>query len=734
MERKQTSKLNMAPSDSETERQLAPILANRSAAEVAVIERAFQLAETAHRGQQRASGEPYIAHPLAVAGILQELNLDHESVVAALLHDVVEDTDIDIESVRRDFGNVVANLVDGVTKMDAIGEVSESVRANVDEQRQLDRLRKLLLAMAQDARVVLIKLADRLHNMRTLRHLDAPDRQRIARETLDIYAPLASRLGIAQFKWEMEDLALREIEPATYARIARHLNERRRVRERDVKRVVTQLRGQLDKSGIKAEITGRAKHIHGIWSKMQAKNVGFDEIFDVRAVRMLVEDVADCYAALGVVHTLWNHVPNEFDDYIANPKSNRYQSLHTAVIGPRGKTLEVQIRTHEMHAHAEYGVAAHWRYKEGTPAGDDDMEAKVNWLRQIVDVKGDSERPRDFLDRFSAEVLSDRVYVLTPRGEVLDLPAGATPLDFAYLIHTDVGHRCRGAKVNGIMVQLTYPLHSGDQVAILTTRNGTPSRDWLSPHLGYLRTPRARAKARHWFKEQDHEKNVAAGHNVFQRELRRLGVENPDRGKLLSRFNYKRFDDLLAGIGHGDVSGAQLASALQHILPVLPTVPVAEPRRRPKKKPETGIQVQGVGNLLTQFARCCRPVPNEPITGFITRGRGVSIHRADCANMLRLDEEQRTRLIEVSWDSSESGTYAADVLVIAYDRQGMLRDVTTVLASAGVFVSAMDTRGSARGEVGEIKMTVEVSDLGHLSRVLDQLSQLRNVIEARRVG
>ncbi len=737
MKNKQNPAITAPPDSHETDPRLAPILATRSTVEVTAIKRAWHLAETALHGRQQASGESRINHPLAVAGILQELRLDHESLIAALLHDIVEDADIDIgiEAIRDDFGNVVADLVDGVARMAAISEYSDSVFARMDEQRQLERLKKLLLVMAQDARVVLIKLADRLHDMRTLRQLDAPERQRIARETLKIYAPLASRLGIAHFKWEMEDLALRELEPTTYAQIAGHLNERRTARERDVKRIVTTLDSQLENSGVKAEITGRVKHIYGIWLKMQAKNLGFDKIFDVRAVRILVDSLADCYTALSMIHSLWNLVPNEFDDYIANPKPNGYQSLHTAVIGPRGNTLEVQIRTYDMHAHAEYGVAAHWRYKEGTTTGDDGaMEAKVSWLRQIIDVKDTAEGPRDFLDRFGAEMLTDRVYVLTPRGEVLDLPDGATPLDFAYLIHTDVGHRCRGAKANGIMVQLTYRLRSGDQISILTTRNGTPSRDWLSPHLGYLHTPRARAKVRHWFKEQDHEKNMLAGQEMFQRELRRLGIENPDREKLLSRFNYKRFKDLLAGIGHGEVSGAQLATALQHIQPVLPAAPVSEPRRRNKKKSGAGILVQGVGNLLTQFARCCRPVPEEPITAFITRGRGVSIHRADCPNMLHLDEEQRTRLIEVSWDSSDSGTYAADILVIAYDRKGMLHDITTVLAGASVYVSTMDTRGAARGEVGTIKMTVEVSDLGHLSRVLDQLSQLRNVIEARRVG
>ena len=713
---------------------LARVLEGLPQDEAAVIERAYALAESAHHGQERASGEPYIEHPVAVAVILHELRLDHEAIAAALLHDVVEDTDIDLERIRKDFGAPVAALVDGVTKMDAIDEYRETVLGTVDERRQVDRLKKLLLAMAQDVRVVLIKLADRLHNMRTLRHLAEASRRRIARETLSIYAPLASRLGIGQFKWEMEDLALREIEPDTYTAIARQLRERRTDREGDVKRVVAMLNANLAEGGIKAEVSGRVKHIYGIWRKMEEKHLSFDQVFDIRAVRILVSDVAACYSALGIVHTLWNHVPKEFDDYIANPKSNRYQSLHTAVIGPRGKTLEVQIRTHDMHLHAEYGVAAHWRYKEGARDPDDEAEAKVNWLRQILEVKDDAEGPRDFLDRFNAELLNDRVYAVTPRGKVLDLAAGATPLDFAYQIHTDVGHRCRGAKVNGSMVPLTYTLKSGDQVEVLTTRNGAPSRDWLSPHLGYLKTARARAKVRHWFKEQDYEKNLGSGQDVFQRELRRLGIASPDRDRLLARFNYTRFEDLLAGIGHGDVSGAQLANALQQIMPERPVAPAPEPRRKQKRKHQTGVQVEGVGDLLTQFAKCCRPVPNDPILGFITRGRGVSVHRSDCSNMLRLDAERRTRLIDVSWMTSDTDTYPVDVLINAYDRQGLLRDITTVLASEGVNVLSLDTHTTPRDQTAEIQATVEVSDLSHLSRILDRISQLRNVIDVRRTA
>jgi len=721
----------------EQQRAFERLLEGRSPDEQVLLRRSFALATQAHAGQTRRSGEPYITHPLAVAGILHELGLDHETLAAALTHDVVEDTPVGLDRVRAELGDTVAALVEGVTKMVSIAEYGGGARGRSVERQQVERLKKLLLAMASDVRVVLVKLADRLHNMRTLRHLEPPARRRIAAETLEIYAPLASRLGIARLKWELEDLCFRELEPDTYVSIARQLDERRSDRERYVQRVVGLLGGKLAEQGIRAEVRGRVKHIYSIWRKMQQKSLGFEQVFDARAVRVLVDDVAACYAALGVVHTLWRHVAREFDDYIANPKSNGYRSLHTAVLGPEGRTLEVQIRTWQMHRHAEYGVAAHWRYKEGAHgASAPPADARAGWLRQILDVKDDEEGPRDFLDRFNAEVLEDRVYVVTPKGEVLDLPAGATPLDFAYHVHTDVGHRCRGAKVNRQMVPLTRRLRSGDQVEVLTTRNATPSRDWLLPHLGYLATSRARHKVRHWFKHQDHEKNVSAGNEVFQRELKRLGVGAPDRELLLSRFNYKSFEDLLAGIGCGDVSPAQLAGALQQILPrTEPPAPVPQRRRRRRAPAPRGVRIQGVGDLLTQIARCCQPVPGDAIVGFITRGRGVSVHRKDCPNMLRLDEARRTRLVDVSWAGESSDqTYAVRVLVRAYDRRGLLSDVTTVLSAQGVNIDALDTRTAEQDRIAEIRITLQVSDLTHLSRVLDLVGQIPNVFEARRTG
>jgi GTP pyrophosphokinase len=511
------------------------------------------------------------------------------------------------------------------------------------------------------------------------------------------------------------------------------LAERRADREAYIEAVIARLSAALREAGVEAQVTGRPKHLHSIWRKMRAKNLALDQLFDLRAVRVLVTDVTACYSALGVAHTLWPHIPGEFDDYITKPKSNHYRSLHTAVIGPDGRTLEIQIRTDEMHAHAEYGVAAHWRYKEGAEREDRDEIAKIAWLRQLLEWRGD-EDAGDTLEPLDGELGADRVYVVTPRGEVLDLAAGATALDFAYHVHTDVGHRCRGAKANGVIVPLTRPLKSGEQIEVLTTRSGSPSRDWLNPDLGYLRTGRARAKVRQWFKQRDFDKNLADGQEVFSRALRRLGVQEPDRKALAERFKYPRFQDLLAAVGRGDVSVGQLAAALQQAgsakseLPVAPAAPTVRPAR------PGDVVIDGVGQLLTQLAQCCKPVRPEPIIGFITRGRGVSIHRRDCANMLRLEQDQRERVLEVSWGEATGGVYAVEVEVLAYDRQGLLRDVTQVVANEKLNVTELGSHEVERDQIARIFMRLEVRDLQQLSRVLDRIGQLSNVVEARRIG
>ncbi len=706
----------------------------RTEQEMAMICRAIDLAGRAHEGQVRASGEPYLNHALQVADILVGLRLDHESLAAAILHDVVEDTPVTLAEVEAACGPTVARLVDGVTKMGAIGQYQQGLaERGRKEPINAENLRKLLLAMAEDVRVVLIKLADRLHNMRTLKHLPEEKQRRIARETLDIYAPLANRLGIWHIKWELEDLSFRYLDPTTYKQIAVFLDERRVDRKRYIDEVVNVLSEQLVQAGVKADVKGRPKHIYSIWKKMRRKGLGFNDIFDVRAVRVLVDSVADCYHALGIVHTLWPHIPKEFDDYIATPKENMYQSIHTAVVGPQGKTLEVQIRTHDMDRHAELGVAAHWRYKEGGNR-DKAFEEKIAWLRQLLDWKEEEGSAGDFIDRFKSEVFQDRVYVLTPTGEIIDLPQGATPIDFAYHVHTEVGNRCRGAKINGRMVPLTYELKSGEQVEILTTKHGGPSRDWLNPHLGYIHTSRARAKARTWFKQQDQQQNLADGRAVLERELYRLGVNDLAFERLAEHFHMPSNDELLIAIGRGDINAAQIAGATQK-LTESPITARREtiPQRRVNLRVGGPVHVLGVGELLTNLARCCRPAFGDPIIGFITQGRGVTIHRSDCRNIINLPNEKRTRLIEVKWSGEdEKRTYPVEVQIEAVDRQGLLLDIYSILGNEKINIVATNTLTEKSNHTARIDVTLEISDIDQLSRILNRISQLPNILEVRR--
>ena len=535
-----------------------------AAAEIEIIEKACAVARQAHSGQIRASGEPYFFHSLAVAGILAELRLDYETIAAAILHDVVEDTDLTLEDVNKRFGKTINDLVDGVTKMDLIQGIRSVNGPAHKEHAHAENLRKMLLAMAADVRVVLIKLADRLHNMRTLGSLPEQKQQRIASETMEILAPLANRLGIWQIKWELEDLSFRYLKPDAYKQIAGSLKERRIDRERYIEKFVEQLQAMLDKEGIKAEVRGRAKHIYGIWRKMRRKNQDFHEIYDMRAVRVLVDTVPDCYAVLGTVHTLWQYLPGEFDDYIATPKENNYRSIHTAVIGPSGKTVEVQIRTHEMHKESEFGVAAHWRYKEGART-DESFDSKIAWLRQLLDWKDEVAEASEFVDQFKSEVFADRVYVFTPLGSVIDLPRGATPLDFAYQIHTEVGNRCRGAKVNGHIVPLTYKLQTGEQVEVLTVKKGGPSRDWLNAHLGYIKTNKAHSQIQHWFRLQDYDHNVTDGRAMLERELKRMGYADVSFEKIARKLKQKNVDGMMAAIGRGDIKPSRAVRAASEL-------------------------------------------------------------------------------------------------------------------------------------------------------------------------
>lgn len=698
-----------------------------------LVGQALECAREAHRGQVRASGEPYLVHCLAVAEIVHHLNLDAESVAAALLHDVVEDTAVTLEAVGRDFGESVAVLVDGVTKMGHIGEMRElpAGKGGADSGHA-ESVRKLLLAMAEDVRVVLIKLADRLHNMRTLRYLSEARQRRIARETLEIYAPLANRLGIWQIKWELEDLALRYLDPEAYHRIAALLDGRRIDRERHIELVKERLRTSFEQAGIKAEITGRPKHIYSIWRKMRRKNIDFHEVFDVQAVRVLVETTADCYLVLGIVHGLWHHVQHEFDDYIANPKANNYRSLHTAVIGPEGKAIEVQIRTRDMHEHAELGIAAHWRYKEGGRY-DAGFEQKIAWLRQLLEWKDEEPSADEFVDRFKSESVEDRVYVLTPQGNVVDMPAGATALDFAYHIHTDVGHRCRGVKVNGRIVPLSFELATGQQVEVLTGRQASPSRDWLNPHLGYLKTSRARAKVRHWFKQQDRDINISAGRHTLERELHRMGLTDIALDQVVAKLNFADVDSMMAALGRGDLQTGQVVSTVLSFSEPGEHDALTVPGRRVRQPSGSkDFRILGVGNLLTNPARCCRPVPNDPIVGYITRGRGVTIHRRDCANVLRLKEEDRDRLIEVEWGSLPDRVFPVEIEVQAYDRPGLLRDISALLANDRVNVMGANTHTDREDMIARMALHVEVTDIGQLSRILGRIGQLPNIIEVKR--
>lgn len=697
-----------------------------------MVKKAADYARQAHGDQKRASGEPYIKHPLEVAAILAGLNLDTSTVCAALLHDVVEDTPVTAEQLGDEFGEEVASLVDGVTKMDFIHDVPSGISMQGHKDKvNAESLRKLLLAMVDDVRVILIKLADRLHNMRTLSFLSEHQQKKIARETLDIYAPLANRLGIWQVKWELEDLSLRYLEPATYKDIARLLDEKRTTRESYIASVLKQIEGELDKAGIKAEVTGRPKHIYSIWKKMKRKDIGFHEIFDVRAVRVIVENLADCYAALGIVHTLWRHIPREFDDYIATPKGNNYQSIHTAVVGPEGKTLEVQIRTSEMHENSELGVAAHWRYKEGTKY-DEAFEQKVAWLRQLLEWKDEEDSAGDFIDRFKAEVYEDRVYVITPKGSIVDLAVGSTPLDFAYSIHTDVGHRCRGAKVNGRIVPLTYELQNGEQVEVLTTRNGVPSRDWLNPYLGYLKSSRARAKVRNWFRHQDQGRNMSDGRQLLDKELKRLGQQDYSIDKLADRTGFSSADDFLVAVGRGEISQARIANEIQADTRV--SEDLGSYTRQPSSEQPSSedFSIYGVGNLMSNIARCCKPVPSDEIAGYITKGRGVTIHRKDCPNILRLSEEDKGRLIEVSWGKRTRSSYPVDIQILAYDRQGLLRDITAIITNLDLNVLAITTMTDIKDHLARMSITIEIEDISQLSKVLSRMSQLPNVIEAVR--
>jgi GTP pyrophosphokinase len=700
--------------------------------------RAYVLASYAHRDQNRESGEPYIIHPLAVAKILVEMRMDVNTLAAGLLHDVAEDSEFTIDYIREHFGDVVAMLVDGVTKLKRIKELGTTHESM--SGTKAESLRKMFLAMVEDIRVVLIKLADRLHNMRTLGGQKEHKRRRIARETLEIFAPLANRLGIWKIKSELEDLSFRYLEPTSYRDIAKAVQQKASERDKWVIRIKGELERELAKAGIHAEVSARTKHIYSIWRKMKRKDVDFDQIYDVYGFRVLVGTESQCYAALGIVHSLWRPIPGEFDDYIANPKNNMYRSLHTAVLSRRsGRPMEVQIRTHEMHQVAEYGIAAHWQYKEQAKH-DADFQSKISWLRQLMEWRQEVTDADEFMTSMKTDVFKDRVFVFTPQGDVVDMPANATPIDFAYAIHTELGHRCRGANINGRLVPLDYKLKNGDQVAVIAAKRGGPSRDWLNPNLEYVTTQRARSKIRTWLRKQGREENIQRGRQMLEKELRRLSV-TMTVDALAKLFNYEKIDDFYAAVGYGDVNSQQIAQRVfdqerreQERLAAQNGILInTRPRSTGTGGGGGGLMVQGVEGLLTQLGRCCNPVPGDPIIGYVTKGRGVTVHRTDCPNIGTIVRRGGTqRLIDVQWATERSETYPVKIQISAYDRSGLMRDVAILVADEHINMISVEALTGQKNNLALINATLEIEDVIQLMRVLTKIDRLPNIVEARR--
>ena len=702
-----------------------------------LLVRACDFAAHAHQGQTRISGEPYIEHPLSAAETVADLQLDATAVAAAVLHDVLEDCDCTSEQLAERFGPDVARLVDGVTKLSRLNWIAPEERPG-DEAIQAENLRKMFLAMAEDIRVVIIKLADRLHNMRTLDALPPEKRLRIARETIEIYAPLASRLGIWQLKWELEDLAFRHLQPERYEQISTLVASRRTERERYVEFIERELSQELERQGIQAEVQGRAKHIYSIHQKMEryaADGKSFNDIYDLVALRVLTDTVEQCYQTLGVVHGFWKPVPGQFDDYIAQPRESMYQSLHTTVMGPGHRSLEVQIRTRDMHYVAEYGVASHWRYKKEGSQADPKFEERLAWLRQLLEWQRDLSGAEDFVESVKTDIFRDQVFVYTPKGEVKDLPAGATPLDFAYRVHTDLGHRCVGAKVNGRLVPLSHQLANGDVVEIMSGRNSRgPSLDWLNPNLGYIKTSNARERIRAWFKKQHRSENIERGRESLEHELKRLGISLPQwQDELLRLFKFEALDDFLATVGHGEVSAQHVAiraanlqrqreleaEAVEH--PLTPSAPKAS-------RITHSVQVLGAGDVLTSLGPCCNPLPGDAIIGYVTRLRGVSVHRVDCSNLLHASEPER--LLQVEW--GRDGTfYAVSVRMEAWDRVGLLRDISNIVAEEKINMVGVRTQEHT-DHTTSVLLTLETTGIEQLTRVLNKLEGVRGTLSVSR--
>jgi GTP pyrophosphokinase len=690
-----------------------------------LIEKACLLAKDTSKGLTTFYGQPCIEQGLEMAEIVMDLKLDQEAVAAAIMLSTLQHTKLTLESVSTSLNEGVTKLIRSVQQMDAIHNLQKS---KVRDQTQIDRYRKLLLAMVADIRVVLIKLAERTSIMRGIKNINPLERKLIAQETMDIYAPLANRLGVGHLKWELEDFSFHYSDPVTYKQIAKFLAERRVEREQQIHDIINSLKEKLAASHIKANISGRAKHIYSIYLKAQRKKAAYHGIYDYSAIRLLVPTIEDCYTALSIAHSTWEHIPEEFDDYITAPKPNGYRSIHTAVLGPNGKSFEIQIRTHEMHEESERGVAAHWAYKEGKAAAN--YAAKIVFLRQLLDWHRDVANQDEKINPAYEQILTDRVYVFTPAGDILDLTAGATPLDCAYQIHSQVGNQCRGAKVNGHIVQLTYTLKTGDRVEIMTNPHGTPSRDWLNAEFGYLKTARARDKVAHWFRQQDMNQHIESGRKTLEREFVR--APHPNIQKLAVHFHYKDDDSFLAALGRGQIRMAQIYHALEteHETNKPTTGPILVKKRESKS---AGMNIAGISDLLTRIARCCKPIPGDAIVGFITQGSGVTIHKKTCNNVSRINPLENQRLIQVTWDSGHTGAYYVDLQIRAHNRDNLLKEITTILANAKInlvnFNSALN-----RNNMLVVTITIQIHALTQLNELLNHINHLKGVIDSRRLS
>ncbi|MDK0890910.1 bifunctional (p)ppGpp synthetase/guanosine-3',5'-bis(diphosphate) 3'-pyrophosphohydrolase [Clostridium perfringens] len=723
------------------EKLISKIKANGNNVDIDLVKKAYDLAFEAHKEQKRESGEPYITHPISVAMILADMGMDTNTIVAGLLHDVIEDTDYTYEDISNIFNVEVANLVDGVTKLGKIKYKSK-------EEQQADNVRKMLLAMAKDIRVIIIKLADRLHNMRTLKYMKPEKQKKKAQETLDIFAPLAHRLGISKIKWELEDLCLRYIHPEEYYDLVNMIAEKRVEREKFISRIIKELKENLDKANIDSDIEGRPKHFYSIYRKMVNKHKSIEQIFDLTAIRILVNTVKDCYAVLGIVHTIYKPIPGRFKDYIAMPKPNMYQSLHTTVIGSEGKTFEIQIRTFEMHRTAEYGIAAHWKYKSGingTDSKDMTFENKLTWLRDILEWQKEAVDATEFMEGFKLDLFSDEIFVFTPKGVVINLPVGATPLDFAYKIHTDIGNKCVGAKVNGKIVTLDYKLKTGEIVEILTSSSSRgPNIDWLN----IANSNQARSKIKQWLRKARREENLERGKEMLDKECKKQSLvfsdlcKGPLYDKLLKRYHLNNVEEIYVAIGEGELLSSTVISKLkENIVKQVAEEElnknieeqIAKTERQIKKKQNYGVTVKGLNNIMVRFARCCNPVPGDDIAGYITKGRGVSVHRKDCSNFKAIVEKQEEKVVDVSWGTEKGAAYVAELEVKAEDRMCLLSDVMLVITDSNFRLLSLNAK-SGRNGVANINIQVKIDNIEQLKELMKKIRRLQGILDVYRVN